>query len=345
MRVNDMSDLICEPQPLINHSSINENSAEASPQQGNKNATTEVGTEQERLGTTPRHSEEPTRKSYAAAVAKPKYGRSIDASSLPTPGMQGEYPTICLIEEEVDIGIQYCLKSLVGRLDLVKMDLIKVKALVVEKWALSGECLVTPLGRGQQEAERAEGNRSEIDAAVEYDQQSQGVLKSSGRTQNHDQAELGTDTEEGVTVGEAIETNLLGVSDSPVHSTEMIKMQKDLNKEQSIEDENERHNMEMGENTKKEQSEPDDMNQQNTLEEHSLSLQALEDELKNILKEQEQDPFNAELHNQELENAIEIQVVKDVEIMTLRQKARVTEALEGGEKLNIFPRHNKDAIG
>ncbi|KAF9591847.1 hypothetical protein IFM89_008497 [Coptis chinensis] len=62
--------------------------------------------------------------------------------------MQGEYPTICLIEEEVDRGIQYCLKSLVGRLDLVKMDLNKVKALVLDKWALSGECLVTPLGKG-----------------------------------------------------------------------------------------------------------------------------------------------------------------------------------------------------
>ncbi|KAF9606879.1 hypothetical protein IFM89_029478 [Coptis chinensis] len=90
----------------------------------------------------------PTRKSYAAAAAKPKYGRSIDASSLPTSGMQGEYPTICLIEEEVDRGIQYCLKSLVGRLDLVKMDLDKVKALVVDKWAPSGECIVTPLGKG-----------------------------------------------------------------------------------------------------------------------------------------------------------------------------------------------------
>ncbi|KAF9594223.1 hypothetical protein IFM89_028880 [Coptis chinensis] len=47
-------------------------------------------------------------------------------------------PTICLIEEEVDRGIQYYLKSLVGRLDLVKMDLNKVKTLVAAKWVLSG---------------------------------------------------------------------------------------------------------------------------------------------------------------------------------------------------------------
>ncbi|KAF9607891.1 hypothetical protein IFM89_003595 [Coptis chinensis] len=68
----------------------------------------------------PSRTEENTRKTYATTVEKPKYGRNIDASSLPTPGMQGEYPTICLIEEEVDRG---------------------------EKWALSGECLITPLGR------------------------------------------------------------------------------------------------------------------------------------------------------------------------------------------------------
>ncbi|KAF9625925.1 hypothetical protein IFM89_027793 [Coptis chinensis] len=137
-----------ETQPQLNHSSINGSSAVASSQKGNTNAPMEVGTGQGRLGTSHSHREEPTRKSYAAAAAKPKYGRSIDTSSLPTPGMQGEYPTICLIEEEVDRGIQYYLKSLVGRLDLVKMDLSKVKALVVEKWALLGECLVTPLGKG-----------------------------------------------------------------------------------------------------------------------------------------------------------------------------------------------------
>ncbi|KAF9600454.1 hypothetical protein IFM89_009369 [Coptis chinensis] len=47
-------------------------------------------------------------------------------------------------------------------------------------------------------------------------------------------------------------------------------------------------------------------------------LKALEDELENILKEQEQNPFNSELHNQEVEKATKIQAVKDVEILTLR---------------------------
>ncbi|KAF9625926.1 hypothetical protein IFM89_027794 [Coptis chinensis] len=65
-------------------------------------------------------------------------------------------------------------------------------------------------------------------------------------------------------------------------------------------------------------------------------LKALEDELENILKEQEHDPFNSELHNQEVEKATEIQAVKDVEILTLRQKARVTEALQGERNSKYF---------
>ncbi|KAF9588490.1 hypothetical protein IFM89_011690 [Coptis chinensis] len=318
----------------------------------------EVGTGQGHLGTSPSHREEPTRKSYAAATAKPKYGRSIDASSLPTPGMHGEYPTICLIEEEVDRGIQYCLKSLVGRLDLVKMDLSKVKALVVEKWALSGECLVTPLGKGylmfkfdkeedytktlaetavvnasqgqgmrekpmtrnqkkkwqkknrianeevpnsetkpliveehvprQQEAERAEGNKSETDdAIVEANRQSQGVSK-------------------------------VKESEPQVHSPEMLEIQKNLNKDQNIEDGNARHNMEMDGNAEEEQSELDGISQHNSPAERITRPQELEDDLENILKEQEQDPFNFELHNQEVEKATEIQAVKDVEILTIK---------------------------
>ncbi|KAF9603807.1 hypothetical protein IFM89_037941 [Coptis chinensis] len=65
-------------------------------------------------------------------------------------------------------------------------------------------------------------------------------------------------------------------------------------------------------------------------------LKELEGELENILKEQEQDPFNSKLHNQEVEKATEIQAVKDVEILTLRQKARVTDALEGERNSKYF---------
>ncbi|KAF9586862.1 hypothetical protein IFM89_039922 [Coptis chinensis] len=33
----------------------------------------------------------------------------MSMSDLPTPGCHGEYPTICLLEEEVDKGLDYCL--------------------------------------------------------------------------------------------------------------------------------------------------------------------------------------------------------------------------------------------
>ncbi|KAF9615829.1 hypothetical protein IFM89_026524 [Coptis chinensis] len=49
---------------------------------------------------------DPIPRSYDA-VPKPKYGRNVDTSLLPTPGKQGEFPTISLIEEEVDKGIEH----------------------------------------------------------------------------------------------------------------------------------------------------------------------------------------------------------------------------------------------
>ncbi|KAF9623905.1 hypothetical protein IFM89_006251 [Coptis chinensis] len=85
-------------------------------------------------------------RSYAA-VLKPKYGRNVDTSSLPTPGRQGEFPTISLIEDEVDKGIEYCSQSLVGRLDMNKLDLDRIRVLVRVHWKPSGFVQVTPLGR------------------------------------------------------------------------------------------------------------------------------------------------------------------------------------------------------
>ncbi|KAF9591291.1 hypothetical protein IFM89_003603 [Coptis chinensis] len=65
-------------------------------------------------------------------------------------------------------------------------------------------------------------------------------------------------------------------------------------------------------------------------------LKELEGVLESILKEQEQDPFNSELQNQEVEKAMAIQAIKDAEILTLRQKARVTDALEGERNSKYF---------
>ncbi|KAF9607967.1 hypothetical protein IFM89_003887 [Coptis chinensis] len=77
-------------------------------------------------------------KSYTAAL-KPKYGRNIDTSSSPIPGKQGEFPTISLIEEEVDNGIKHCSQSLVGRLDMSKIDLERIKILVQQLWRPVGK--------------------------------------------------------------------------------------------------------------------------------------------------------------------------------------------------------------
>ncbi|KAF9607693.1 hypothetical protein IFM89_038233 [Coptis chinensis] len=347
-----------EKQKQLNHASLNGNSDAASAQRVISNELLAERTGQRSIETSPSGRGNPTRKSYAAAAAKPKYGRSIDASSLPTPGMQGEYPTICLIEEEVDRGIQYCLKSLVRRLDLVKMDLNKVKALVVDKWALLGECLVTPLGKGylmfkfdkeedytkvweqgswlfdsqslgetevvnssqgkglmekpmtrnqkkkwrkknrtaneeapnseihplmveeheprQQEAERAEVNRSETDVVVEEaDRQSQEVSESEGGNQTQAREDLGTASEVETAVGITLEPNpeVLGRSEPQVHRQEMIEVQMELNKGPNIEDGKERHNMEMDGNAENEQGDADGTSQNNSPAERNTGPQ------------------------------------------------------------------------
>ncbi|KAF9605289.1 hypothetical protein IFM89_015905, partial [Coptis chinensis] len=136
----------------------------------------------------------PNRKSYAAAAAKPKYGRSIDASSLPTPGMQGEYPTICLIEEKVDraqsLGETEVVNSSQGE-GLREKPMMRNQK---KKWRKKNRTaneeapnseihplLVEEHEPRQQEAERAEVNRSETDVVVEEaDRQSQEVSVSEG---------------------------------------------------------------------------------------------------------------------------------------------------------------------
>ncbi|KAF5202947.1 hypothetical protein FRX31_007466 [Thalictrum thalictroides] len=74
-----------------------------------------------------------------AAIVKPKYGRNIDTSSLPVPGKQGDFLTISLIEDEVDKGIQHCLRSLVGRIDMQKVNLERNKTLVRMLWNPTGD--------------------------------------------------------------------------------------------------------------------------------------------------------------------------------------------------------------
>ncbi|KAF9603808.1 hypothetical protein IFM89_037942 [Coptis chinensis] len=228
----------------------------------------DVGTRQGRFETSPSGREKPTRKSYAAPAAKPKYGRSIDASSLPTPGMQGEYPTICLIEEEVDraqtLGETEVVNSSQGKGMREKPMTRNQKKKWRKKNRTANEevpnsetqpLMVEEHEPRQQEAERAEGNRSVIDdVVVEADRQSQEVSENGGGKQTQDREELGTASEVVTAVGITIETNpeVLERSEPQVHRPKMLEVQMDLNKGQNIEDGNERHNMEMDGNAENE---------------------------------------------------------------------------------------------
>ncbi|KAF5194594.1 zinc ion binding / nucleic acid binding protein [Thalictrum thalictroides] len=87
------------------------------------------------------------KKSYASA-AKPRYGRNVDISDLPSPGKQGDFPTVSLIDEEVEKGLDFCKLSLVGRLDLQKITLARVRSIAAEIWSPKGGWMITPLGRG-----------------------------------------------------------------------------------------------------------------------------------------------------------------------------------------------------
>ncbi|KAF9618666.1 hypothetical protein IFM89_002361 [Coptis chinensis] len=51
------------------------------------------------------------KKSYANTT-KTTYGRDVDTATLPTPGRQGEYPTISIQADEVDKELEFCKLSL-----------------------------------------------------------------------------------------------------------------------------------------------------------------------------------------------------------------------------------------
>ncbi|KAF9590421.1 hypothetical protein IFM89_035256 [Coptis chinensis] len=210
-----------EKQKQLNHASLNGNSDAASAQRVISNELLAEGTGQGRIETSPSGRGNPTRKSYAAAAAKPKYGRSIDASSLPTPGMQGEYPTICLIKEEVDraqsLGETEVVNSSQGKWLREKPMTRNQKKKWRKKNRTANEeapnseihpLMVEEHEPRQQEAERAEVNRSETDVVVEEaDRQSQEVSESEGGNQTQAHEDLGTASEVETAVGINLEPN------------------------------------------------------------------------------------------------------------------------------------------
>ncbi|KAF9592870.1 hypothetical protein IFM89_018424 [Coptis chinensis] len=92
-------------------------------------------------GTFSTTNETPKDLSYAAAV-KPRYGRNIDTSLLPSPGEQGGFPSIQLFDEDLEKGRDFCKQGLVGRLDLSKLKLDKVRSYVTNLWRLQGKEVV-----------------------------------------------------------------------------------------------------------------------------------------------------------------------------------------------------------
>ncbi|KAF9599522.1 hypothetical protein IFM89_038742 [Coptis chinensis] len=73
------------------------------------------------------------KKSYAAA-ARPKYGRNVDLVALLIPGEQGEFPTIALIDDELEKGLEFYKFALVGRLDLKMINLEEVRRIASTLW-------------------------------------------------------------------------------------------------------------------------------------------------------------------------------------------------------------------
>ncbi|KAF9616183.1 hypothetical protein IFM89_028959 [Coptis chinensis] len=87
------------------------------------------------------------KKTYAN-VTRTTYGRDVDTATLPTPGRQGEYPTISIQTDDVDKGLEYCKLGLVGRLDMSKLNMYDVNNKVKELWKPKSEWQATPLGKG-----------------------------------------------------------------------------------------------------------------------------------------------------------------------------------------------------
>lgn len=82
-----------------------------------------------------------------ADAAQIKVGRDIDIEELPEPDWNGDFPKIRIPKLEHDKGVEKCKLSLVGRLDLNKITLMRVEELT-KYWNLKEDLQIIPLGRG-----------------------------------------------------------------------------------------------------------------------------------------------------------------------------------------------------
>ncbi|KAL5728629.1 hypothetical protein ACHQM5_001693 [Ranunculus cassubicifolius] len=74
--------------------------------------------------------------------------RSFDFNSLPIPEQMGEYPAISISAKALERGLNYCKFCLLGRMDLKKIGIDRVRTIAAETWKPSGKWIITPLGKG-----------------------------------------------------------------------------------------------------------------------------------------------------------------------------------------------------
>lgn len=72
----------------------------------------------------------------------------IDVDSLPSPAMNGEVPTVCFPQKALEIGKDFCKFALIGRLDFMKISILRARTIAQQTWSPSGEWKMIPLGNG-----------------------------------------------------------------------------------------------------------------------------------------------------------------------------------------------------
>ncbi|KAF6155456.1 hypothetical protein GIB67_019982 [Kingdonia uniflora] len=85
--------------------------------------------------------------SYAKET-KQQMGSSCSIDQLPTPRKRGEFPTIKILNEAHKRGLDGNKFSLVGRLDLMKTKISKVRQIAIAQWKPEGVCRIIPVGKG-----------------------------------------------------------------------------------------------------------------------------------------------------------------------------------------------------
>ncbi|KAF5207203.1 hypothetical protein FRX31_003210, partial [Thalictrum thalictroides] len=68
--------------------------------------------------------------------------------NLPDPEKMGDYPVVTISSDALQRGLSYCKHCLLGRLDLQKVTIDRVRELALQKWRPTGNWLITPIGKG-----------------------------------------------------------------------------------------------------------------------------------------------------------------------------------------------------